>query len=99
MGVCMPSIFGEQDNNDHEFVELLHRNCTVNINPVDMRPIQTHECACGSSWFRILAWFDDNEVAGYLTDMECAYCGTLYRAPYPADAETADAEWDQTTDG
>lgn len=82
------------DKIERDFVEWLHDGCVRDGPQTDLRPIPTQECACGSRWFRLLAWFDDNEIGGYLTDMECASCGTLYGTPVPPDAEIADVVYE-----
>jgi hypothetical protein len=52
----------------------------------DMRGIPTRECVCGSTLFTIQASFDEAyEIAGYLLDAQCAYCGTKLTAPTPLD--------------
>lgn len=45
----------------------------------------THECVCGNNVFHLLVWFEDREVAGYFTEMICAFCGSIQRAPTLAD--------------
>lgn len=47
----------------------------------------THECVCGNNVFHLLVWFEENEVAGYFTEMVCAFCGSLQRAPTLADEQ------------
>lgn len=44
-----------------------------------------HMCYCGCSVFKILATFDDFEIATYSTDMYCADCGTKYKTPTELD--------------
>lgn len=44
-----------------------------------------HECVCGNNVFHLLVWFQDREVAGYFTEMVCAFCGAIQRAPTLAD--------------
>lgn len=47
----------------------------------------THECVCGNNVFHLLVWFEDKEVAGYFTEMICAFCGSIQRAPTLADEQ------------
>lgn len=47
----------------------------------------THECVCGNNVFHLLVWFEDREVAGYFTEMICAFCGSMQRAPTLADEQ------------
>lgn len=44
-----------------------------------------HICHCGSFVWNIKASFEDYELATYFLDMECALCGSYYRAPCPED--------------
>jgi hypothetical protein len=45
----------------------------------------THVCICGSHTWKILATFDDYEIASYSTDMYCGECGAYAIAPTPID--------------
>ena len=38
-------------------------------------------CACGSMLWNVQVMFDDYEIGMYLTEMECADCGSLATAP------------------
>lgn len=54
---------------------------------VDARGIPTHACpACGHTFFRIVAHFDDFEIAFYTLEGECDDCGALVTVPTPLDA-------------
>lgn len=44
-----------------------------------------HECVCGSNLWNVKVMFEDFEISAYFTDMECAFCGTLAKAPTPVD--------------
>ena len=51
-----------------------------------MRGIPTHECFhCGCNQFKILASFDDYEVAWYALTGYCASCGQPSTMPTPLD--------------
>lgn len=48
----------------------------------------TTECVCGNNVFHALMWFnDDREIAGWFTEMACAFCGSLIRGATPVDGE------------
>jgi hypothetical protein len=51
----------------------------------DLSGIIMHECICGSDMWRLVVSFQDYEIATYLLDMECFYCGTRATAPTPID--------------
>lgn len=44
-----------------------------------------HTCICGSDTWKILATFDDYEIASYSTDMYCAECNAYAITPTPID--------------
>jgi hypothetical protein len=44
-----------------------------------------HECICGSDLWKVIVHFEDYEIATYMLDMECVYCGTRAKAPTPID--------------
>ena len=46
-----------------------------------------HECVCGSNMFNVVCVFDDYEIASYLLDMNCVFCGSRYKAPTELDRE------------
>ena len=48
---------------------------------MDLRGEPTHVCACGSMLWNVQVMFDDYEIGMYLTEMECADCGSLAIAP------------------
>ena len=53
---------------------------------MDCRGIPTHACpACGHTFFRIVARFEDYELAFYTTAGECDNCGALVTVPTPVD--------------
>ena len=45
----------------------------------------THQCICGSKVWKLLAAFDDYELAWYSITMYCASCGAKAMAPTPLD--------------
>lgn len=51
----------------------------------DLGDMVLHECPCGSNMWRIVAVFDDYELATYFTDAECVFCGTRAKVPTPLD--------------
>lgn len=53
--------------------------------PFDLSGIITHICPCGSDLWRVIVSFSDYEIASYMLDMECFYCGTRAQAPTPID--------------
>lgn len=53
---------------------------------IDTRGIPVHECFnCGSTLLKIVAYFEDYDIAGWLMDAECANCGAPLTAPCPVD--------------
>jgi len=52
---------------------------------VDLGDMILHECICGSNEFRIIATFDDYEIASYFTDAECLHCGSKFKCPTAID--------------
>jgi len=44
-----------------------------------------HECICGSDLWKVIVHFENYEIATYMLDMECVYCGTRAKAPTPID--------------
>jgi hypothetical protein len=57
---------------------------------LDFRPSVLHQCLCGSNMWRIVASFEDYEIACYALDMECIECGSLAIAPTPLDDPEVD---------
>ena len=51
----------------------------------DMRGTPMHVCFCGCNIWNVKTIFDNNEIATYFLDMECANCGSLATAPTPID--------------
>jgi hypothetical protein len=47
--------------------------------------IVTHVCICGSDTWKILASFDEYEIATYSLEMYCASCGNKAITPTPLD--------------
>lgn len=43
--------------------------------------VVTHVCTCGCDTWKILASFDDYEIAMYSVEMYCASCGNKARTP------------------
>lgn len=54
-------------------------------NAMDLRGTPTHICPCGCNIWNLKVVFNDNEIATYFLDMECAQCGSLATAPTPVD--------------
>ncbi len=52
---------------------------------MDLSDTITSVCPCGCKLFRIIASFDDYEIASYSTDGECLECGTYVKVPTPID--------------
>jgi len=57
---------------------------------MDFRPSILHQCACGSTMWRLVVEFEDYEISGYMLDMECLECGSLAIAPTPIDNPEGD---------
>ena len=56
---------------------------------LDTRGIPSHECInCGSDTFKILAKFEDYEIAWYTTSGYCAACGAAVTVPTLLDDPT-----------
>ena len=49
----------------------------------DWGPI--HQCICGCDLFHVLMRFEDKKPAFYFTEMLCASCGALAKAPTEID--------------
>ena len=54
---------------------------------MDLRGAPTHVCPCGCNIWNVKVMFQDNQIATYFLDMECANCGSLATAPTPIDAD------------
>lgn len=52
---------------------------------LDLTGPPTHECICGSNMFKVIASFEDYEVASFLTEGECVECGSRLTVPTPID--------------
>lgn len=52
---------------------------------MDLSDTIVHVCPCGSHLFKIVASFDNYEIATYSTDGECLECGTRVKVPTPID--------------
>lgn len=52
---------------------------------IDLRGTPTHECVCGCNIWNLKVSFNNNEIAQYFLDMECANCGSYATAPTPSD--------------
>ena len=49
---------------------------------IDFGDLISHECPlCGSNMLKVIVWFQDNVVSGYMTDAECLGCGSRFHAP------------------
>lgn len=53
--------------------------------------VVTHVCICGSALWKILASFDDYEIATYSTEMYCAECGA--KAVTPTELDRPSTDW------
>lgn len=53
---------------------------------MDLGGTVVHVCPCGNNVFRIMATFDDYEIASYSTDGECVECGSRFKVPTPIDS-------------
>lgn len=52
------------------------------LNTIDQTGIPTHECFnCGSNLFKIIATFENYEIAMYLIEAQCAMCDSELTAP------------------
>lgn len=78
------------DNEDIDFEEEDMKHIT-DLKPenydhaMDLRGTPTHVCPCGCNIWNLKVIFDENEIATYFLDMECAQCGSLATAPTPVD--------------
>lgn len=54
---------------------------------LDQRGIPSHQCLCGSDTFKILAKFEDNEIAWYTLNGFCASCDAPVTVPCPIDGD------------
>jgi hypothetical protein len=52
---------------------------------MDLRGAPTHLCPCGCNIWNVKVIFEQNEIATYFLDMECANCGSMATAPTPVD--------------
>jgi hypothetical protein len=67
---------------------LLSRAGALNTIKVDMRSLgPVHVCFCGSRLFKVGCMFEDNDIAMWFVDAECADCGALVKVPTPADVK------------
>jgi len=53
----------------------------------DYSGIPTHACPCGCTQFKILASFEDGEIAWYTTTGYCYSCGARVTVPTAVDHE------------
>lgn len=74
----------ENDEESRDIVNLRPENYD---NAMDLRGTPTHVCPCGCNIFNLKVMFENNEIAQYFVDMECANCGSLATAPTPVDRE------------
>jgi len=75
----------EEDDKDEEVDDILNLKPDNYDNAMDLRGTPTHVCACGCNIFNLKVIFNENEIATYFLDMECANCGSLATAPTPVD--------------
>ena len=67
---------------------LLSRAGVLDSSKVDMRSLgPVHVCFCGSRLFKVGCMFEDNDIAMWFVDGECAACGALVKVPTPADVK------------
>jgi hypothetical protein len=67
---------------------LLSRANVLDSSKVDMRSLgPVHVCFCGSRLFKVGCMFEDNDIAMWFVNGECAACGALVKVPTPADVK------------
>lgn len=53
---------------------------------IDTRGIPSHACLnCGGELFKVLATFEDYDIATWSTDGYCVACGAAVTVPCPVD--------------
>jgi len=75
----------QEDQEDEDMEDILNLKPENYDNAMDLRGAPTHVCPCGCNIFNVKVIFNDNEIATYFLDMECANCGSLATAPTPVD--------------
>ena len=75
----------QEDQEDEDMEDILNLKPENYDNAMDLRGSPTHVCPCGCNIFNVKVIFNDNEIATYFLDMECANCGSLATAPTPVD--------------
>ena len=75
----------DDEEEDEEMDDILNLKPENYDNAMDLRGTPTHVCACGCNIFNVKVIFNENEIATYFLDMECANCGSLATAPTPVD--------------
>ena len=75
----------QEDQEDEDMEEIVNLKPENYDNAMDLRGAPTHVCPCGCNIFNVKVIFNDNEIATYFLDMECANCGSLATAPTPVD--------------
>lgn len=82
-------VFNDEEDfeEDEDMDEILNLRPENYDNAMDLRGTPTHVCACGCNIFNVKVIFNENEIATYFLDMECANCGSLATAPTPVDLD------------
>ena len=75
----------EDQGDDEDMEDIVNLKPENYDNAMDLRGAPTHVCPCGCNIFNVKVIFNDNEIATYFLDMECANCGSLATAPTPVD--------------
>jgi hypothetical protein len=75
----------QEDQEDEDMEDIVNLKPENYDNAMDLRGAPTHVCPCGCNIFNVKVIFNDNEIATYFLDMECANCGSLATAPTPVD--------------
>lgn len=84
-------VFDKESDNEETEAEEDNMKDISNLKPenynnaMDLRGTPTHVCPCGCNIFNLKVIFNENEIATYFLDMECAQCGSLATAPTPVD--------------
>ena len=65
----------------------LNRAGIVDDSTLDLRSLgPVHVCVCGSRLFKVGCMFEENDMAMWFVDAECAECDALVKVPTPVDA-------------
>ncbi len=75
----------DSEQGDEDMDDIVNLRPENYDNAMDLRGAPTHVCPCGCNIFNVKVIFNENEIATYFLDMECANCGSLATAPTPVD--------------